>query len=33
MEASTISQVKGEEVTGCPVMHQDFSTTRNLGDY
>ena len=25
--------VKGEEVTGCPVMHQDFSTTRNLGDY
>ena len=33
MEASTISQVKGEEVTGCPVMHQDFSTTRDLGDY
>ena len=24
MEASTISQVQGEEVTGCPVMHQDF---------
>jgi cytochrome P450 len=33
MEASTISQVQGAEVTGCPVMHQDFSTTRNLGDY
>src|SRR6476659_4023706 len=33
MEASTISQVQGEEVTGCPVMHQDFSTTRSAGDY
>src|SRR3954467_9794352 len=33
MESSTISQAKGEEVTGCPVMHQDFSTTRDLGDY
>src|SRR6476660_8079571 len=33
MEASTISRATGEEVTGCPVMHQDFSTTRNLGDY
>ena len=34
MESSTISQVvEGAEVTGCPVMHQDFSTTRNLGDY
>ena len=33
MESGTISEVKGDEVTGCPVMHQDFSTTRNLGDY
>src|SRR6188472_464312 len=33
MESGTISQASGEEVTGCPVMHQDFSTTRNLGDY
>ena len=33
MESGTISEVRGDEVTGCPVMHQDFSTTRNLGDY
>ena len=33
MESGTISEVKGDEVTGCPVMHQDFSTTRSLGDY
>ena len=33
MESGTISEVRGTEVTGCPVMHQDFSTTRELGDY
>src|SRR3954449_2983575 len=33
MESGTISQVRGDEVTGCPVMHQDFSTTRKAGDY
>ena len=33
MESSTISQVQGEAVTGCPVMHEDFSTTRKAGDY
>ena len=33
MESSTISQVQGEAVTGCPVMHHDFSTTRKAGEY
>ena len=33
MQSSTISEVRGEEVSGCPVMHHDFSETRHLGDY
>jgi cytochrome P450 len=33
MESGTISEVRGDEVTGCPVMHEDFSTTRKAGDY
>jgi cytochrome P450 len=33
MESSTISERKGAEVTGCPVMHEDFSTLRPLGAY
>ena len=33
MESGTISEVKGDEVTGCPVMHEDFSTTRKAGEY
>ena len=33
MESSTISEVRGDQVTGCPVMHEDFSTTRKAGAY
>src|SRR3954447_16921254 len=33
MESGTISEVRGDEVTGCPVMHEDFSTTRKAGEY
>jgi cytochrome P450 len=33
MESSTIAERRGSEVTGCPVMHEDFSKTRELGSY
>src|SRR5881409_3637022 len=33
MESSTISERKGAEVIGCPVMHEDFSKERPLGAY
>src|ERR1700760_4986992 len=33
MESSTISERQGAEVTGCPVMHHDFSKTREMGAY
>lgn len=33
MQSSTISEKRGSEVTGCPVLHHDFSRTRELGAY
>ena len=33
MESSVIAQREGTEVKGCPVMHHDFSKTRELGAY
>ena len=33
MESSVIAERNGTEVTGCPVMHHDFSKTRELGAY
>ena len=33
MESSVIAERHGTEVTGCPVMHHDFSKTRQMGDY
>ena len=31
MESSVIAERRGTEVTGCPVMHHDFSKTRRAG--
>jgi cytochrome P450 len=33
MESSVIAERHGTEVTGCPVLHHDFSSTRELGAY
>jgi cytochrome P450 len=33
MESSVTAERNGTEVTGCPVMHHDFSKTRELGAY
>jgi cytochrome P450 len=33
MESSVIAERHGTEITGCPVLHHDFSKTRELGAY